>query len=303
MANCVLYHKPNSIYDDIPEERYHFPQNYYDRVVNSIGDYVVYYGPVTGLQGTFYMAIAKIDRVETDPAIQRHYYAYVSNYTEFDRPVPYRQNGGFEHRLVRPDGSVNGGWAVNAVRPINRDEFLRLVETGLSKVPDWPDRHDAEIVQTPMLQFAELDQAAYAHEPGEMFVREKIEQKLTRPFRDMKFKQHVREAYDRTCAFTGLRLINGQGRPEVEAAHIKPVDKGGPDSIRNGLALSGTVHWMFDRGLLSLADDYTILKSRHLNHDVSHLLVHDLKARVPSPAHLRPHPHYLAWHRTECFKA
>jgi putative restriction endonuclease len=59
---------------------------------------------------------------------------------------------------------------------------------------------------------------------------------------------------------------------------------------------------MFDRGLLSIADDYRILCSRQLNADVSHLLLPDLMARVPAAAHLRPHPHYLSWHRDNIFK-
>jgi putative restriction endonuclease len=66
-------------------------------------------------------------------------------------------------------------------------------------------------------------------------------------------------------------LINGKGRPEVEAAHIMPVEENGPVSVQNGIALSGTVHWMFDRGLLSMDDDYTILRSHQLNHDVSQM--------------------------------
>ena len=37
---------------------------------------------------------------------------------------------------------------------------------------------------------------------------------------------------------------------EDEAAHIRPVEHNGPDIISNGIALSGTAHWMFDRGLV-----------------------------------------------------
>ena len=96
---------------------------------------------------------------------------------------------------------------------------------------------------------------------------------------------------------TGLKLINGGGRAEVNAAHIRPVENDGPDSVQNGIALSGTVHWMFDRGLLSLDDDYSILLSRKLNHDVSHLLNRDMKALVPTDKRLRPHPAFLQWHR------
>ncbi|MGH6673150.1 MAG: HNH endonuclease [Xanthobacteraceae bacterium] len=43
---------------------------------------------------------------------------------------------------------------------------------------------------------------------------------------------------------TGLQIINGGGRAEVQAAHIRPVAAGGFDSVRNGLALSGTIHWI-----------------------------------------------------------
>ncbi|WP_200841053.1 HNH endonuclease [Geminicoccus flavidas] len=33
----------------------------------------------------------------------------------------------------------------------------------------------------------------------------------------------------------------------------------GSNQVRNGIALSGTVHWMFDRGLVSIAPDHSIL--------------------------------------------
>ena len=52
----------------------------------------------------------------------------------------------------------------------------------------------------------------------------------------------------------------------IAAAHIRPVEANGPDIVSsNGLALSGTAHWMFDRGLISLNDDLKILISRQAN--------------------------------------
>ncbi|MNU03949.1 hypothetical protein D3C72_2481590 [compost metagenome] len=59
---------------------------------------------------------------------------------------------------------------------------------------------------------------------------------------------------------------------------------------------------MFDRGLLSIADDYKILQSRHLNEDISHMLARDLIAKVPAEPRHRPHPAYMAWHRDNIFK-
>ncbi|WP_246273083.1 HNH endonuclease [Oricola thermophila] len=300
---AVFYHKPDSRYDDVQGERYHFPHIYLSRVKRVIGDWMVYYGPEQGMPGRFYTGIAKVSHVTPDPARERHYYALLENYLDFDRPVEYKEGGGFEKRLVQPDGVINNGYKVQAVRSLEESEFAAIVRAGLSEPDEWPDRYDNmdEDGSEPYSDdiFQEPPQSALAGEP---YDRPILEQITRRKWRDRKFRKHVRIAYDRTCAFTGLRLINGRGRPEVEAAHIRPVEKGGNDWVRNGIALSGTVHWMFDRGLLSLADDFTILRSRQLNHDVSHLLNKDLKARVPSDPRLQPHPEYLGWHRTNIFK-
>lgn len=111
-------------------------------------------------------------------------------------------------------------------------------------------------------------------------------------------------AYSERCAISGLRLINGMGRAEVSAAHIRPVEANGPDIVNNGIALSGTVHWMFDRGLLGLADDLQILISRQANDpDGIRSLINNTGYALPTRHALeRPHPRYLQWHRENCFK-
>ena len=118
------------------------------------------------------------------------------------------------------------------------------------------------------------------------------------------FRRIVLRAYDQRCAVTGLKLINGGGRAEFEAAHIRPVERNGPDSLRNGIALSGTAHWMFDRGLISLADDLEILVSRQVNDQegVRAMINRSGQALPPQRLSDRPHPHFLQWHRENCFK-
>lgn len=293
MVAAIFYHKPDSVYDDLPAEHYHFPASYRSRVEQVIGRPIIYYGPMRRKAGRFYWATAIVTGVRPDSVLANHFYADLEHYLDFDRLVGYQENGGFEQELVRLDGTVNGGRAVQAVRVISDEECDAILNAGLSVQSPWPERYDQ-----PYEVANEFDE-----QPQAPIERPMVEQLVTRRFRDVKFRQHVRIAYDRRCAFTGLRLINGLGRPEVEAAHIMPVEKDGPDDVRNGIALSGTVHWMFDRGLLSMSDDFTILKSRHLNHDVSHMLRPDMKALVPDDPRLRPHPHYLDWHRTNCFKA
>lgn len=117
------------------------------------------------------------------------------------------------------------------------------------------------------------------------------------------FSAAVRSAYDNTCAMTGLKLINGGGRAEVQAAQIRPVAESGPDSVRNGLALSGTIHWMFDRGLLSLDDDLTILVAKGRVPDtIDRLINPQRRLRAPLRPELRPHRQFLRFHRDTIFK-
>jgi putative restriction endonuclease len=125
---------------------------------------------------------------------------------------------------------------------------------------------------------------------------------VSRKVRDAKFRRAVLHVYEGRCALTGMRLVNGGGRLETEAAHIMSVADGGPDSVSNGIALSGTVHWMFDRGLIGLTDAGDILLSSKINdrEGVEKMLLPARKANWPSGTH-RPHPRYLAWHRERSF--
>jgi putative restriction endonuclease len=135
------------------------------------------------------------------------------------------------------------------------------------------------------------------------FERPIIERVTKRPFRDAAFAAAVKTAYLDTCAMTGLRLINGGGRAEVQAAHIKPVASRGPDTVRNGLALSGTIHWMFDRGLISVGEDYSILTADSLIPRSAHSVLGMARSlRLPPQREWQPHPQFLKHHRENIFK-
>jgi len=77
--------------------------------------------------------------------------------------------------------------------------------------------------------------------------------------RDPEFLQKVRDAYNERCAVCGVRRETPDGRPEVEAAHIKSVSDGGPDELENGLALCRLHHWAFDNGWIAVDDEYRVL--------------------------------------------
>ncbi len=137
-----------------------------------------------------------------------------------------------------------------------------------------------------------------------MVERERVTFSASRIVRDRVFRRVVLQAYGERCAISGLKLINGGGRAEVEAAHIRPVEADGPDVVSNGLALCGTAHWMFDRGLIALDDDLKILVSRHVNDmdGIRAFINRDGYAAKPLRPGDRPHPHFVQWQRENRFK-
>jgi len=302
MAKAVFVHRPDSIYDDFPEERYQFPKMYLSRVKACEGDWIIYYEPRGGGGRLGYNAIAKVQEIVEDPSAQGLFFAVIEarSYLPLTNFVPFRGDTGyFETALAGVDGKLNTGRSRSAVRPISDSDFSRILQAGFRDDVDVLPRVDI-LSNGETLPGLHDEQSPFGEDPE----RIRVEQTISRINRDRVFRRQVLDAYDSTCAITGLRLINGGGRAEVEAAHIKPVQRNGPDVVRNGLALSGTVHWMFDRGLISLSDDAEILISRQMNDpgQVMGLINQSRRAEFPENSKWRPHPAYLSWHRENCFK-
>ena len=294
MVKLVLMHKAGSIYDDLPDQVYDFPRQYLKAMKEAVGDWIVYYEPVkAGPRG--YFATAQIDRVIPKPDQDGRFLALIrpGSFLPFDREVPRLLDGSpLESALTALDGTpLTGGLAQSAVRRIPEPDFARIVDLGL---PQQLEEIEARRYDPRSFDMAEGAQA---------FERPVVERLLRRSYRDIAFRRKVRDAYDYRCAISGLRLRNGGGRPEVQAAHIRPVEHGGSDSVRNGLALSGTLHWMFDRGLISVAEDCSILVSRNkVPADVvDRLLLPGGKLIPPRDPTDAPHPENLRWHRENIF--
>ena len=62
----------------------------------------------------------------------------------------------------------------------------------------------------------------------------------------------------------------------VDACYIHQFAASRNNALNNGIALSKNAHWLFDNGLWSLRDDYTVLVAeRHFSEtgEASHLLI------------------------------
>jgi putative restriction endonuclease len=77
------------------------------------------------------------------------------------------------------------------------------------------------------------------------------------------FKREVPKIYNHTCAISGLRISAVANVSMVDACHIVPFAEGFDDTLTNGIALCPNLHRAFDRGLISISDDYTILINRN----------------------------------------
>ena len=297
MAKAVFTTKVSPAYDDLPEERYHFPRTYLRAAREAVGDWIVYYEPrrtsadLSSRGGRqCYFATARVEGITSDPHRHQHYYAHVRDYLEFDRPVPFREGGHYyESRLRKADGSTNRGLFGRAVRSVADDEYRLILAAGFPVSLDREQDRDVPEVSG----------------GDEAFRRDRpfVQQVSYRPFRDRVFAAGVKRAYDDTCAVSGLRIINGGGRAEAQAAHIRPVKDDGPDSVRNGLALSATVHWMFDRGLISIDDDYTLLiREESISDSALRLINPERRLSLPARRQDYPHRRFLEFHRRHVFK-
>ena len=292
MSKGVFLIREDAIYNDDPTRHYQFPRMYFDRAAQCVGDWIVYMEPAkAGRRG--YHAVAKVLNVVPDPSREGMFLALIEpgSYLEFGRDVSFRHLGELVERgLLTDDGRVSGGRAVWAVRPLSDADFNRIVGLGLVQEDELLPREDET-------EFAEaLVQEEHAEWEAPV---DRATMLVSRKVRNRQFRKRVLDVYDRRCALTGMQLINGGGRAEAQAAHIMSVEGGGPDVVTNGIALAGTVHWMFDRGLISLRDDGMILLSSKINDiDGVHKMIHqDKRARFPAHSAHRPHPRYLAWHR------
>ncbi|OAN54287.1 restriction endonuclease [Sphingobium sp. TCM1] len=296
MAFGVFIHRSDSIYDDSPAERYQFPSQYLGRFSACINDWIVYYEPVKVRGSRGYFAVAKVEQVIPDPQAPGMYIAMIQlgSYLEFANAVPFSGVDGLAERGLLNDAGKISGRAQSAVRPISPADFNRILDLGLEdRTPLLPRVGDLTVRSEEAIMPFLIEQE-----------RARTERLVSRVDRDRIFRRVVLQAYDERCAITGLKLINGGGRAEAEAAHIRPVEADGPDAVQNGIALSGTVHWMFDRGLISLSDDLDIMISRQANDtdSVTALINRSGRANLPLRLIDRPHPHFLAWHRDNVFK-
>lgn len=120
--------------------------------------------------------------------------------------------------------------------------------------------------------------------------------------RDAAFRGSVLEAYDNYCCLCGKRYVVHDSTA-MEAAHIVPRGSRGSNKLQNALCLCPTHHWAFDRGLITIDEDFTVKVAEIVlaAGDEGRWLA-ELHAKVAYFDENAPVSHHaLAWHRQNIF--
>ena len=194
-----------------------------------------------------------------------------------------------DHALV--DLGVHGGLPKHVHQLLEREP--ELIQKAAQKVLD---SHFAASLHQPI-----CDAVGLVH-------HSETPEKVRRP-RDPNFRRAVLTAYERRCAVCGFDIRVDNDLVALDAAHIQWHAAGGPDKVRNGLALCILHHRTLDRGAIGLertAEGFRLVVSDVVNGQgegfrqlLSH---HGEPIRSPQRGSQLPDPGFVDWHRREVFR-
>jgi hypothetical protein len=176
------------------------------------------------------------------------------------------------------------------IRGLTFDEVSVITGTALSDESD-------ELIETALRLESLEEWVSFAAEDRAVY-------KISRQKRDAAFRSIVLANYDCACAVTGQRFKSPH-HVEADGAHIIGKDVRGTDDPRNGIALSRSAHWAFDRGMFTISDQYEVLVNPKISGaTVSRfpaLELHRQRILLPSDERYWPHTEALAWHKEKVF--
>jgi putative restriction endonuclease len=176
------------------------------------------------------------------------------------------------------------------IRGLEWGEIVQLLEL---KTPDASD----ELVETALRLESLEEWTPFVAEDRAVY-------QVSRQKREAAFRNIVLTNYGHTCAVTGQRFHSPR-YVEADGAHIIRKDVRGTDDPRNGIALSRSTHWAFDRGIFTISDQYEVLvnpKISDASTDKFPAIEMDRKKIIlPKDQYYWPHVEALAWHKQEVF--
>jgi len=115
------------------------------------------------------------------------------------------------------------------------------------------------------------------------------------------FRCLVTDAYDRKCGVSGERTL-----PVLDAAHIKPYRRKGPNLTANGLLLRKDIHKLFDDGYMTIDERFRVVVSRRIREEFEngrdYYQYEGRPLRATVALDDQPSEEFLSWHREHVYE-
>jgi len=148
------------------------------------------------------------------------------------------------------------------------------------------------------------------HEPAEeykseiqMLIKQQDEEEIF--IRGGIFKREIPKIYNYTCCISGMKIDATVQVSLIDACHIVPFSESYNDTISNGIALCPNLHRAFDRGLISVDDDYRVIVSGTFTEGESDYMIRKFdrkRINLPNNKMFWPSKDNLSWHQQSVFK-
>ena len=120
------------------------------------------------------------------------------------------------------------------------------------------------------------------------------------------FKREIPKIYNNTCCISGMRIDSETAVSMIDACHVIPFSKSFDDTISNGIALCPNLHRAYDRGLITIDQDYRVVVSKKFKeYDTIYSLkkFEGQKILLPKEEQFFPLQSNIEWHKKNIFKA
>ena len=118
------------------------------------------------------------------------------------------------------------------------------------------------------------------------------------------FKREVPKIYQNQCCISGMKIVSTTNAQMIDACHIVPFSISNDDTVSNGISLSPNLHRAYDRGLITINEDYIVRISPVVRENETPFSISQFAGRriiLPENNKDFPSPENLMWHKKEVF--
>ena len=118
------------------------------------------------------------------------------------------------------------------------------------------------------------------------------------------FKREVPKIYQNHCCISGMKIESTINAQMIDACHIVPFSISNNDTVSNGISLSPNLHRAYDRGLITINEDYIVRISPIIKENETPFSLSQFAGRriiLPENKKDYPSPENLMWHKKEVF--